>query len=81
MKSKILESREVICTNEKHDYTLLLKCMSGYRVDSHCFIPSRSTFSYYHYIRGTQQCSWLMHCATRRKVAGSIPGGVLGIFH
>jgi hypothetical protein len=26
-------------------------------------------------------CSWLRHCATRRKVAGSIRGGVIGIFH
>jgi hypothetical protein len=25
--------------------------------------------------------SWLRHCATNRKVAGSIPDGVIGIFH
>jgi hypothetical protein len=25
--------------------------------------------------------SWLMHCATSRTVAGSIPDGVIGIFH
>ena len=25
--------------------------------------------------------SWLRHCATIRKVAGSIPDGVTGIFH
>jgi hypothetical protein len=24
---------------------------------------------------------WLRHCATNRKVTGSIPGGVIGIFH
>jgi hypothetical protein len=24
---------------------------------------------------------WLRYCATNRKVAGSIPGGVIGIFH
>ena len=24
---------------------------------------------------------WLMCCATSRKVAGSIPAGVIGIFH
>ena len=29
-----------------------------------------------------QRCrSWLRHCATSRKVAGSIPDGVIGIFH
>jgi hypothetical protein len=25
--------------------------------------------------------SWLRHCATSRKVAGSIPEGVIGIFY
>ena len=25
--------------------------------------------------------SWLRHCATRQKVAGSIPEGAIGIFH
>ena len=25
--------------------------------------------------------SWLRHCATNQKVAGSIPDGVIGIFH
>jgi hypothetical protein len=29
----------------------------------------------------TQGCSWLMHCATSRRVAGSIPDYVTGIFH
>ena len=30
---------------------------------------------------GTRWCSWLRHCATSRKVADSIPDGVIGIFH
>jgi len=30
---------------------------------------------------GTRWNSWLRHCATNRKVAGSIPDGVIGIFH
>ena len=34
-----------------------------------------------HYNRGTRWRSWLRHCATSRKVAGSILGGVIGIFH
>ena len=29
---------------------------------------------------GTRWRSWLRHCATCRKVAGSIPDGVIGIF-
>jgi hypothetical protein len=30
---------------------------------------------------GMRWRSWLRHCATSRKVAGSIPDGVIGIFH
>jgi len=30
---------------------------------------------------GTRWRSWLRHCATRRKVAGSVPDGVIGFFH
>jgi len=30
---------------------------------------------------GTQWRSWLRLCVTSRKVAGSIPDGVIGIFH
>jgi hypothetical protein len=32
-------------------------------------------------LRGTRWRSWLRHCATNRKVAGSIPDDVTGIFH
>jgi len=31
--------------------------------------------------KGTRWRNWLRHCATSRKVAGSIPDGVIGIFH
>jgi hypothetical protein len=31
--------------------------------------------------RGTRWRSWLRHCTTSRKVAGSIPDGVIGIFY
>jgi len=30
---------------------------------------------------GDTQRNWLRHCDTSRKVAGSIPDGVIGIFH
>ena len=30
---------------------------------------------------GTVVVQWLRRCATNRKVAGSIPDGVIGIFH
>jgi hypothetical protein len=32
-------------------------------------------------IRGMQWPSWLRHCTTSQKVAGSIADGVNGIFH
>jgi hypothetical protein len=31
--------------------------------------------------RGTAVAQWLRCCATNRKVAGSIPDGIIGIFH
>ena len=31
--------------------------------------------------RGTRWRNWLRHCATSRKVSGSIPDDVIGIFH
>jgi hypothetical protein len=30
---------------------------------------------------GTVVAQWLSYCATNQKVAGSIPDGVIGIFH
>ena len=30
---------------------------------------------------GTAMAQWLRYCVTNRKVAGSIPDGVIGIFH
>ena len=38
-----------------------------------------STYTQHTEIAGTP--SWLRHCATSRKVAGSIPDGVIGVFH
>ena len=30
---------------------------------------------------GTRWRSWMRHCATRKKVGGSIPDDIIGIFH
>jgi len=38
-------------------------------------------YYYYYYYGGTRWRSWLRHCATSRKVAGSIPDGVIRFFH
>jgi hypothetical protein len=35
----------------------------------------------YFTLRGHALAQWLRHCATNRKVAGSIPNGVIEIFH
>jgi len=38
-------------------------------------------YTYIHMYGGSQWCSWLRHCATSQKFAGSIPDDVVGIFH
>jgi len=38
-------------------------------------------YIYIYIYKGTQWRSWLRHCATSRKAVGSIPDGVLEIFH
>jgi hypothetical protein len=38
-------------------------------------------FAVYHPLGGTRWRSWLRHCATNRKVTGSILDGVIGIFY
>ena len=44
-------------------------------------IHGRKNIKLQNVIGGTPWCSWLRHCATSRKVAGSIPDGATGIFH
>jgi hypothetical protein len=34
-----------------------------------------------HELKGTAVAQWLRYCATSRKVVGSIPDDVIGIFH
>ena len=48
-----------------------------------CFQSNPTLFYYLTYWQkvGTAVSQWLRCCATNRKVAGSIPGGVIGIFH
>jgi hypothetical protein len=41
----------------------------------------RFLFPFYIRLWSTRWRSWLRHCATSRKVAGSIPDGVIGIFY
>ena len=65
----------------------LFGCLSNYHVScmhaSHCTNTSAKVpFSPILSSKGCTRCrSWLRHCATRQKVAGSIPYGFIGIFH
>jgi hypothetical protein len=46
----------------------------------HCIM--RKTFScYWRALGATMWRSWLRHCVTSRKVAGSVPNAVIGTFH
>ena len=45
------------------------------------FIKSEKNNRYFTWGRGPRWRSWLRHCATSQKVTGSIPDGVIGIFH
>ena len=40
-------------------------------------LNNKDNFSHH----GAVVAQWLRYCASNRKVAGSIPGGVIGIFH
>jgi len=43
--------------------------------------PFPRKYSWYSFLLRTAVAQWLRRCATNRKVAGSIPDGVIGIFH
>ena len=45
------------------------------------FRGSQGISSKYCTTRGTAVAQWLRRCATSQKVAGSMPDGVIGIFH
>ena len=54
----------------------------GWRIRRHAAdVTSSSKIFFYSKISGTTVAQWLRCCATNRKVAGSIPAGVTGIFH
>ena len=63
-----------------HDFTVKLHLQTA--VQCHEFLLPLFQFMYFYNLRrGTQWRSWLRHCATSQKVAGSIPNGIIGIFH
>jgi len=52
---------------------LMTEAVGSYKRSAQIFQSTRC--------RGTWWRSWLRRCATSRKVAGSIPDGVIEIFH
>jgi len=60
-----------------HDITQKLKVSSSnFSITHSFFVNNVFVMSYM-----TAVAQWLRCCATNRKVAGSIPAGVIGIFH
>ena len=53
---------------------------SKYKLYAYILIICTFYVVYQLFLWGTRWRSWLRHCATSRKVAGSIPDGVIGIF-
>jgi hypothetical protein len=62
----------------KHNCIIKMTGMTNYRN-----VLIKSTMVQYIYIYGgpLMVAQWLRYCATNRKVADSIPVGVIGIFH
>jgi len=58
----------------------MAKCRKR-KQDNLGYIPTPIICNTYCFQWGTRWHSWLRHCSTSRKVAGSIPDGVIRIFH
>ena len=58
-------------------YDCLNVLLADSKEQSKCIAFSMSII----YNQGPRWRSWLRHCATSQKVVGSIPDGVIGIFH
>ena len=57
-----------------------LKRISNQR-NRRCVKSDKDLCNFLFEVGGPRWRSWLRHCATSQKVAGSIPDGVTGIFH
>jgi len=70
--------RDLLVKHHSHCYLSPLCCVNARNTKLaiiHDNEPSSCTGG------GTAKAQWLRCCTTNRKVAGSIPGGVIGIFH
>jgi len=62
-------------------YTIQEEVRKSLRTHRNTQINYSLSYNNYQIKGGTRWGSWLRHCATSQKVAGSIPDGVIGIFH
>jgi hypothetical protein len=59
-----------------------VRSCSVFTICATCNVISPMKYVLYFYIWGPLMVAqWLRHCTTNRKDAGSIPDGVIGIFH
>ena len=80
LKTEATSSMEVIyCSNDTEHQKLSDEEAADTKMQ--CSIRNRSLYyRSYTGVGGTAVAQWLRCCATNRKVAGSIPDGVNGIF-
>ena len=62
-------------------YFLYFNCQHDSSVHYTYSLCTEEFPSFLLHIRGIQWCIWLRHTATSWKVTGSIPNGVIGVFH
>jgi len=82
ISSQVMQTLASLLLHYDHIPTahLALKYAFIYWRESNSFVEFLFTLCTFPY-RGHAVGSWLRHCATRRKVAVSIPDCVIGIFH
>ena len=72
----------IICFSHSFERDMLIKCVGKMTDKSNPFTVLEDVYkSNYSSKGGKRWRSWLRHCATSQKVAGSIPDGVVGIFY
>ena len=68
---------------QRHENTYLVGNFHRHKTKDGNFVRANDRIILKMYLKlvGTAVSQWLSCCATNRKIAGSIPGGVIGIFH
>ena len=77
-RNQELRKRFSINSHEIHYKFSYFLCRVTHSYDTRVIHQSEGRYRSW---RGMRWRSWLRHCPTSRKVAGSVPDGVIGIFH